>query len=261
MNNGIEELEKLHGEVAILTTPSGYEVVIRLQTGEDDDVLSDPSGAFLGSGINKFVQGIIVKFKGGKSATYEDVEQMKLGDKYFIVIASRIFSMGAVMKFDYEWPDGRIASYEEDLTSYIWDYSKDDFPKKGDQLYSPYRIPPHLHGGKKELEFKITTKKEFKFTFMDGVGERYLMTLPEVELTKNTELKARGLKQKIGADWQDVNSFKNIVAKEMMEIREMVFKNDPIVEIVTIIPHPVKQNEKIEYPILASSDFLFPRGI
>ena len=256
-----KKFEDTTADQITLTTPSGYEVTIRQQTGEDDDVISNPNGSYMGEALNKFVQGIVIKLgSDGIAANYHDIEKMKLGDKYFIIIASRIFSLGPILKFQYEWDDGLVADYEEDLESYIWDYSLEDFPEKGSELYSPFRIVPHKHGKLHQLEFVIPSGKKFRFTFMNGVGEKYLMSLPMDELTKNTELKARNLEQQIGTDWVKVETFKAYSAREMAAIRKEVFDNDPITEVLTEIPHP-KTKEKMPYSILSSSDFLFPREI
>ena len=257
-----KKLDEANSDAIKITTPSGFEVIIRQQTGEDDDVISNPNGAYLGEALNEFVKGIITKL-GPKdiTPTYNDIEHMKLGDKYFIMIASRIFSLGPVLKFEYEWDDGEVAEYEEELDNYIWDYALDGFPEKGSKLYSPYRIPPHKHGEDIQMEFSIPSGKKFRFTFMNGIGEKYLMTLPENELSKNTELKARDLEQKLGEDWVKVETFKAFTAREMSSIRKSVFDNDPITEVLSEIPHPKNKNKKIMYSLLTSPDFLFPREI
>ncbi len=257
-----KKLDKATTDAIKLVTPSGFEVIIRQQTGEDDDVISNPNGAYLGEALNKFVQGIIIKLgANGTAPSYNDIENMKLGDKYFIMIASRMFSLGPVLKFEYEWDDGEVAEYEEELENYIWDYELDGFPEKGSELYSPYRIPPHKHGDSTQMEFSITSGKKFRFTFMNGLGEKYLMTLPEDQLSKNTELKARNLEQKLGEEWVKVENFKAYTAREMSNIRKEVFDNDPITEVLTEIPHPTKKGKKIMYSLLTSPDFLFPREI
>lgn len=261
MTTDLNKLKEAHGDVIELTVPSGYKVIIRQQTGEDDDVISNPDGAFLGQTLNKFVQGIIIKseFSDNKSPSYQDIENMKLCDKYFVIIASRIFSLGSVVKFEYAWDDGTVAEYEEDLNNYIWDYEQ-PFPKRGDLDYSEFRIPPHSQGTKRDMEFKISTGKTFKFDFMNGVGEKYLMTLPTSQLTKNAELRARNLQQKMGDKWVVISNFKPYTAREMVEIRKVIFDNDPIVQIITEIPHP-KTKDTIQYNLLGSVDFLFPREI
>jgi len=256
----LKKLTEQYGDVIEVVTPSGDKVVLRQQTGEDDDILSSPTGSYLGENLNKFVQGIVVRGGKGIKPTYDDIESMKLCDKYFIIIASRIFSLGNIVRFEYEWPDGLVAEYEEDLEQLIWDYASDDFPVKGDVLYNKFRIPPHQGGNKGGEEFTTSSGKHFRFTYMNGEGEKYLMQLSIESLGKNTELRARQLEQKLGDNWVKVENFKNYNAKEMVEIRNKVFMADPIIQIFTEIPHP-KTKEKIEFPILSSSDFLFPREI
>lgn len=261
MSKKIKELDEANADAISIVTPSKFEVTIRQQTGEDDDIISNPDGSYMGEALNEFVKGIVIKFgQAGEPATYEQIENMKLCDKYFIMVASRIFSLGPILRFEYEWPDGIVAPYEENLEDFVWDYSLEDFPKKGDEGYIPYRIAPHAHGQEPQHEFAIPSGKKFRFTFMNGVGEKYLMTLPVADLTKNAELKARNLEQKIGENWVVIDSFKNYTAREMVAIRKGVFDNDPIMEVISEIPHP-KTKETIPYSLLSSSDFLFPREI
>lgn len=260
MEPDLKKLKEAHGDVIELVTPSKYKVIIRQQTGEDDDVVSDPSGSFMGESLNKFVQGIIIKHGlcDNKAPSYQDIEDMKLCDKYFVIIASRIFSLSNILRFEYEWPDGITAEYEENLEDFIWDYSLEEFPHKGDKGYNSKRIPPHKHQGT-GMEFDIG-KKKFKFTFINGVGEKYLMTLPMKDLSKNAELKARDLHMEIGEKWVKVDNFKALSAREMVEIRKTVFDNDPVMDIATDIPHP-KSGETLSFGILTTPDFLFPREI
>lgn len=247
-----------------LVTPSGYNVTIRQQTGDDDDIATSAQFISKNENVNRFVQAVILssEMSGGAKPTLEEILDMKLRDKYFIVIASRIFSLGPILKFEYEWPDHLVAEYEEDLRDYLWDYSipNSEFPKPGDPLYSSERLKPHAKGIDKDMEFTISTGKIFKFTFINGHGENYLMGLPIDQLSKNAELKARDLRYQVDGNWVKVQSFKTFTAREMVEIRKNVFDVDEVIEILTEIPHP-KTGETIQYPVIGNSDFLFPREI
>jgi len=247
-----------------LTVPSGYKVTIRQQTGDDDDIATSTQYIAKNENLNRFVQAIIVstEFSNGKQLSLDNILDMKLRDKYFIVISSRIFSLGPILKFEYEWPDGTVAEYEEDLTNYIWDYSLPigEFPFKGHELYNPYRLKPHPRGNDLDMEFTISTGKVFKFTFINGIGENYLMTLPIDQLSKNAELKARDLRFQMKDQWVKVQNFKTFTAREMMEIRKNVFDIDEVVEVLTEIPHP-RTGETVQYPVIGNSDFLFPREL
>ena len=95
---------------------------------------------------------------------------------------------------------------------------------------------------------------------MNGVGEKYLMKLPEAEVSKNQELLARNLQQFVNNSWVKVSNFRNFTTIDMLEIRNFVFENDPVLEIYSEIEHPIT-HESVKHPIIATQDFFFPRQI
>lgn len=264
MEANLSKLSEVHGEIKELTTPSGFKVIIREQNGDDDDVISRGSGINDGTSSNRFIQGIVVftDMTPTGRLSLEDVEKMKLCDKYFIIIASRIFSLGQIVKFDFTWSDLKTPTpYEEDLGLFIWEYGKEPFPYEPDhQDYFEYRIKPHQHGRLSSLEKILSSGKRVKFDFMNGRGEKYLMKLPDSETSKNHELRARNLQQFIDDKWVEVTNFRNFTAMDMVEIRDFVFTNDPILEIYSDIEHPIT-HEFVKHPIIGTPDFFFPRRI
>jgi len=264
MKQNPEKLKEVYGETLILITPSGDQVTIRQQTGEDDDILSNAQGVVDGTSFNKFVAGIIVHTDITENGKFnlDTARDLKLCDKYFIMIASRIFSIGQTLKFTYKWPDDFEVDYEEDLGLYIWDYYNDEkpFPEKGDPEYFEFRIPPHKYGKDKERELKLESGKFIKYKFIDGNGERWLMGLPDDQQSVNAELLARGIELKIGETWQKVQNFKTFTPMDMMEIRNDVSENDLTITLVSELKHP-KTGAVINYPVVGAPDFFFPREI
>lgn len=265
MKLDLEKLKQVYGDILTLTTPSGYEVTIRQQTGEDDDVLSNAKGTEDGSSSNKFIQGIVIHTNITTNGKFnlDDAVALKLCDKYFIMIASRIFSIGQVLKFEYQWDDLKVlTAYEEDLSLFIWEYGNTDkpFPELGSSEYFKYRIAPHKFGKDKDRELTLTSEKLIRYTFMNGSGERYLMQLPLDQQSVNAELRSRGLELKVGKNWVKVQSFKNFTPIDMMEIRKDVEDNDITTNLASELEHP-KTGKKIEFPIVASTDFFYPRAI
>jgi hypothetical protein len=257
----ILKLENVFGPVKSLITPSGHTVVIRQQNGEDDDTLSN--GAAVNSGIStvNFLSDIIIdsSYTEKGKLTPKEVCLIRLPDVYFILISSRIFSLGNILNFEYKWPGDEIPiSYEEDLYNYIWDYSQ-PFPSElSDENYYKFKIKPITE----ELTRKITLRsgKVIIYTMMNPKGEMYLMKLPQDKQSKNQELLARSLKMETSTGYTDVYSFKFFSPQDMIDIRNDVMVNDPILEIYTEIPNP-KTGDTILYPILGTTDFFFPRGI
>ena len=265
MDDNLNKLKAAHGEIKQLISPSGFSFVIREQNGEDDDILSNGAGALDGTSAANFLAGIVIKtdYTTTSRLSQEDAMSLKLCDKYFLVIASRIFSIGQFLKFEYEWEDLAIPQgYEEDLYLFIWDYGdpKNKFPEEGHKDYQPFRIPPHPHAKEKGLEFTTSTNKVMKFTFSNSYSEQFLGALPIEKQSKNNELKARKLSQKVQDKWIEVESFKNFTTTEMRDIRNAVFDADPILEIFSEIKHPTTKAKQF-LPVLGQPDFFYPREI
>jgi hypothetical protein len=259
------KLEEQYGELLELTTPSGFIVVLRSQNGEDDDILSANKDSADGTSINKFVAAIIVDSDITENGrlSLKDILNLKLCDKYFIIIASRIFSIGQTLKFEYKWEDIKMATpYEEDLSNFIWDYAADNFPTDpSDPAYFKYRIQPHKLGKTASRELSLLSGKRVKYDFINGLGEKYLLSLPSSEFSKNKELMARNLQLMVGASWVKVENFKPFSTTDMREIRNDVFElNDPILELATDIEHPLN-GQVVPYPIVGTNDFFYPREI
>lgn len=264
MEPNLEKLREVHGEILELVTPSGYKVIIREQTGEDDDILSNAKDVLDATSSNRFLSGIVLHcdYTDNGKLNLDDARNVKLCDKYFIMIASRIFSLGQIVKFSYTWPDKLEVDYEEDLGLLIWDYhdEKKPFPVEGDKDYWKYRIPPHPFGKEANREITLESGKIISYAFINGVGEKWLMDLPEDRQSVNVELLARGIEQKIGKDWVKVQNFKKFTPREMIEIRKDVEKNDTNLSLISDLEHP-HTKQVIQYPIMGSPDFFFPREI
>ncbi len=264
MNKDIEKLTDAYGEVKTLIGPSGHEFTIRMQTGEDDDILSNAKGVLDGSSANRFISGIVVHtdFSENGRLSIDKARELKLSDRYFLMIASRIFSLGQKLIFEYEWSDGKSVEYEEDLGQYIWDYHNEDnpFPYKGDPDYFSQRIPEHRGGKNKTRMITLSTGKNLRYNFMDGNAERWLLKLPQELQSVNSGILARGLELKMAEDWVKVQNFKSFNPREMMEIRIDIEDYDPAVDLITTLTHP-DTGEKVEFPVVASQDFFYPRQI
>jgi hypothetical protein len=238
------------------TGPSGKIFELREQNGEDDDLLSKMG---LNNGkeiiiINQFLAGVILSIDGAKPVTPEMVKHLLLRDKYAAFIHSRIFSLGDKLRFEYSFDSTKPpAEYEEDLTQYIWDYSK-EFPANDSELYNPQRIRPY--NNQEGLIEVITDHNTYRLDYIDGNGEDYLFKL-EVHVI-NAELTARNLKVKTQEDkFELVKNYKEISSRELAYIRKAVKELDPVPQVNISIEHPTT-GEAIEMPLLAIRDFSFP---
>ncbi len=263
MEQQLEKLEGVHGKLKEIITPSGDKILIREQNGNDDDILSNPAAARDGDSFNLFIKGIVIfsqRVQGPFSM--ENILSLPLRDKYFILLASRIYSLGEIIQFKWNWgsedkPDEQ--SYEEDLAQYIWDYSK-AFPEEGEPEYFSERIAPY---GTKDtfMEFEVgNSKRKVQVDYLNGHGEKYLLGLLPDEMTVNTALKARKIRVESNGGWQEVSNFKIFKASEMKDIRSAVLKYDTDTNVISELNHPTT-GAKQDVSLIQVPDFFFPLSI
>jgi len=266
MEKNLATLTQQHGNVVEFITPSRFEVVIREQNGDDDSILSNITLMKSSTQINAFIRAIVVWAENGsnpdQSYNEADILRMRLGDKYAIVLRSRIFSLGPILKFPYKWEDKELdIHYEEELTKFLWDYANKVYPKKGDLDYNDDRIPsypaPHTD---EYVQLQLTSGKKLRFKYLNGVGEKYLLDLIEFEQNINSRLIARELDLFDNGVWVKVISFKPFKALEMMELRRIVEEMDPQFNGIINIENP-RTGESQGISMIGLPDFFYPREI
>ena len=114
------EDKTLYGKKLTFKLPSGYEVTIREQNGEDDDILSNPVDAKTFMNISKFIAGIVTDtdITATRLLTPEDVQKMPSLDRYAIMVNSRVFSLGEILDFRYAWDgpaDGQVREVDYEI--------------------------------------------------------------------------------------------------------------------------------------------------
>jgi len=261
-----EDQHPLYGRVADLLLPSGYKVTIREQDGGDDDVISSYlSQDDMTGPINRFLAGLIIghdfDFLPKKNVVKPvEIRDLLLRDKYFILMASRIFSISESIIFNWDWKNGKPpVSYEEDLVPYLWDYNK-PFPEPGTPGYFKYMIEPYPEKQVKTRELELSKEKRLRYGYLDGHGENYLMKLSDSERSINSGLKARGIEIFDNNEWVPIKNFKGFKTWEMAKIRDDVDKFDKQFDGMTDIKNP-HTNEIVSIPLLSITDFFFPREI
>jgi hypothetical protein len=228
----------------VLNTPDGKQYTIREQNGEDDDIVSNMSQGEA-EAINRFVQSIIVKGPNG-AVSLEDVESMPLRTKYYILIKSRIFSLGDRLYFKYKWADDTEVEYEELLEEHVGGENTPPSPS----------FEPYQNYTKDYIEVAIEDSK-FRFKFLDGKGEKYLLELKPDERVINKTAIARGLQFKGDNGWVTVNNFKMFSSRILNKLRTKIEEIDPPVTADAEIQHP-QTLEVLSIPLIAVKDFFFP---
>lgn len=258
--------ELVYGKKLTFKLPSGYEVTIREQNGNDDDILSNQSTAKDLSNLNIFIASLVVEtnlpFAVNGKLTSELVKKMVIRDKYFILIKSRIHSIGSDLRITYDWgkDEGGKIEYIEDLNRYVWDYNT-EFPEEGTENYDPERIEPYIIPGVYDKqELTLRSGKHLKFNLLNGHSETQLMKLPLDQMTRNAELKARNLEMFVSDTWVKVENFSMFTKHDMAELNKMVKIADPSFNAVTDLSNP-NTGETIKFPIMGTLDFFYPEEI
>jgi len=184
---------------------------------------------------------------------------MLLRDKYYLLLASRIFSLSPILYFKHTWMEGaEPLEYDVDLEQYIWDYTK-PFPTIGSPDYFDQRIPPYPEGTDGWVYFSLGDH-EARFKFLDGKGEAYLLDLPANKRSINQQFSARELQVKTGDSWELVRNFGYFSARDMVILRSKLAESDPEIQGLVIISNPYT-GEEIPMSILGIVDFFFPTRI
>ena len=251
------EDQTLYGKKFTFKLPSGYEVTIREQNGEDDDILSNPVDARTFMNISKFISGIVTDtdITANRLLSAEDVQKMPSLDRYAIMLNSRIFSLGKILDFSYDWEgpaEGQVRTldYEVDLQEeFLFDYGT--IPTMEEMEAKPNAIP-FYPVPKQSKGIQITTKsgKELCFDLLSAEGESYVMNLPAKERTKNQELVARNLQLNVGENYEPVKNFRLFSSQDMMDIRSAVKGTDPVFNGTTQIEDP-ETKQRIMVPVMA----------
>lgn len=264
MNN--ESVEFLaFGRTIKTMTPCGRVFTMREQNGNDDDILSNPVTSKDLTNIDNFLTAILVSENvGGKEipVTFESVSVLPNNTRYYLLVQSRVHSIGNIIKFEYDFGDDGKYDYEEDLSQYLHDYTM-DFPVKGEEGYFPYKIPPYPANSTNDSKFTHTTTggKIIRFGLMTRAGEKYALGLSPDERTANSDLKARGLEMKTeDGSWIKVENFHVFSKRDMVEISQAVKEIDPTYQFVSEISNP-KTGQIIKYPLIYSTSFFYPEEV
>jgi hypothetical protein len=242
--------------------PSGHKFTIREQNGEDDSILSNPREMRNLLNLSRFISAITVETTATANGklTMKDSLGLPLLDRYCILLYSRIFSLGEILEFSYEWPDdnGKTTKYdyEEDLTKYLFDdYSK--VPTEEEMEAKPYAVPlyPDLDiiNGK---EFTLSSGKKVWLKAATSNSEQYILNLPEDKRNRNAELISRELKLEVEGKMERVYNFSMFSVKDMNELHKLVKTYDPTFVGITDIQDP-RNGNTAQVSIMGFPSFFF----
>lgn len=242
--------------------PSGTTYEIREQNGEDEEILSNEADVKNLMNITKFIAGIVVNttFTESGKLTIKDALNLPLLDRMAIIFQSRIFSLGDIINFEYDWSDDKEKEdkvlYEQDLKEFLFDdYSK--VPSDEELEAKPDAIPYYPDIKQlKDNELILSTGKVLRWDHLDGNGEIYLINLTPKERTRNSKLLARNLRLQVDGNWDKVTNFRLFSVREMAEMRNEILSKDPEFLGTTDILHP-DSNQVVKYPIMMAPTFFY----
>jgi hypothetical protein len=246
-----------------LTLASGRKITLRESNGEDEGILSAQSEAESGRNIPGYLSRVIVDETGWKNPyTAADIMLWHLNDKYQAMVASRIHSLGAEMKFKWEFEENKNVFHimSEDVSKFNWDFSKGNPPKEGEEGYEVERIKPYPLGMQTVVELMLTSKKQVRYTILNTLGEKKALEKSKDSINRNDTMVVRNLEwlneQNI---WQVVENFSIFSSREMKEIRADIEKNDPAYYMRVEITSPKGATSYV--PVIHFADFFFPGEI
>jgi hypothetical protein len=252
------------GKQLTFHAPSGHVFTIREQNADDDETISeiDPENKSESiKNLNTLLSKIIIdnSVNGKKYLTADEVELLKLKDKYYILLKTRLHSIGKDLKFVYKCPNKECKkeiNFKEDLGKYDTDLSKYDAeaPKYKYQI-TPYRNGKELFydltlsSGKKVRYFNFNVKEEFKLSKL-------------TKISNNTELYARGIQLfNSSTGLYETLGALNVFSKpDSIEINKHIEENDSQFEMFMEMKCPHCKHEW-KSPFLYLKDFFFPGEI
>ena len=251
-------------ETLKFTAPDGNIFEIRESTGEDEAAISKVGDLQDGSNVTKFISNIIISssIKEGR-LTHEDTAKLKASVRYYILLKSRIFSLGPIMKFGIkfsgELEKNKEYQFTEDLCKFDWDLSTKP-PVEGEEEYNPDRIRAYPNGTETERLLTTSSGKEIKYQYLTGNSEKYILQRDTNNVDITLAFSSRELEMKMEGKWVRLQNFRGLTAREMNEIRSDIRINDITFEMNSEVKSP-DTGQLLVIPLAAQSDFFFPGEI
>ncbi len=249
--------------------PSGIAYTLRETNGDDDAILSNAGGAKDGSNFNKWIAAVVTAVSGTKHRmTEKEASQIPIRDRSAILFASRIFSLGPIVKFGHTCSRKTCGfsslddhPYEEDLNQFFWDF-KNPRPSLGEPGYYATLMPAYpVQPIVNPIEKTLSSGKQIRLKYLDGEGESIFLEVAQEDLNKNYELLSRKLEAKLeGDNWTTVQNFKPFTSRDMLELRKIVKTYDEPWDAICSIPCPKCHNVD-QVNLLGVTDFFFPTEI
>ncbi len=215
------------------TLPSGQEVELVELTGREEELLTNQRLIKSGEAINQVLLNCIKRIGENKSLTMDDILNLLSGDRLFVLVKLRQISLGDTVDLELICPGCKEPSF---ITVNLEELPVTPYPEE------------------REFIFKLpVSKKQVKFSYLNGHKEKQLASLKEPSLTSAM------LSRIISVDGQPPN--KKIVTdlplRDRSELRREMLKVDAGIdtEVETICQGC---GNRIKARLEAEPNFLFP---
>lgn len=247
-------LEQALGELLTkqVMAPDGEVYTLRETTGADEDLLSRMRHDGSMEPMYQFLSRVIVSPKLNTSA----VKKLKARVKWYLVLKSRILSLGEELTFKYRFQgDEHDSDIEENLAQFDFDYEHDTWTPES-------KAPQPYPDNETHYSFKLSSGLDCRFEYLTGLHEenalKKLKTAPK-SLTINHELIIRNFAIMDGnGDWIPVVEFSKFSSRVMRELRAELDKYDKEWAGIMDVESPTGTIDNVS--IFQLEDFFFPRA-
>lgn len=250
-------MEIFLGQLITFELPTGMQVTIREQNGEDDAVISNTGYAKNKTSITRFIARIVQEVDGKPvRLDHTEVAQWHQQDVAYILLRSRIHSISNILKADFQCSNPDCKSkfvIEEDLNRYILG---DD----NDHIYAPKKYP---NARAKDFVIDIAPNENVKMEIkLDHLTPQHEFDYKRTDksITANDEILMRKPRLISKGEEIPVQNFNIFSSKMMTKIRTEAKTADPIFEIISDVTCPVC-GLLHETPLAYMPDFFFPTQV
>jgi hypothetical protein len=265
-------------------------VTVREQTGEDEELLTRNEYVNKGESVLRFLQSIIISGEmfDNRKPTLDELKNTRTSILNYLLFRSRIFSLGAELKFVWQFKDnrGNMVPYDmvEDLTPYYYEVDADAVqnlksllatnPSEYQSAYNEWAsklraekdirkvlVPTLLDGNElptgKGRELTLPSGRKVRYQYITSNTSKYLLEQDEKNISLNDLFYARVLEM-LSDDgrWLTVKTLRPFTSKELATLRGDINTYDSTWEPKMTVPNP--HGEDLIVDVMGLSDFFFP---
>lgn len=253
MEDSNQERMGISANTLQVTLPSGRKVTIRESNGHDEGVLSEMK-TNSDEAIPKFISSIL---QGESKQTYAEVIKWKARDVYYLLLKSRIHSLGNIVEFKHQCQNKdcikckrkETVTFEEDLNELDFDFSN---PEAKPNTLAPLPYPADASDFRVQLPSNRVVSllyKTYEMEYLQQQMDKSAANINAPSLIRELTL--------LGNPPEKIKNFAIFTSREMAEIRKATTTLDKDWNPMSTITCPVCETE-YNIPILLVPDFFFP---